>query len=67
MKPNIKLWQDKLQECEQKAEKLRAIIKNIQDTCNHTYPDGTTALSTYVGYHYKYDECQICGKKIDMR
>ncbi len=67
MKNQIQHFQKQLAECEQKAKKLREIIRNIQDVCEHTHPDGSTALIEHTGMAYRYDECQICGKKIDMR
>ena len=67
MKNQIKHYQIQLKYHEKKAEKLRETIRNIQDVCEHKHPDGTSALIEHTGIAYRYDECQICGKKNDMR
>jgi len=38
------------------ASKRTKITKDIMEKCDHTYPDGRTALESHF-----YHQCEICG------
>ena len=47
---------------------LKTMLKTYQESiCKHRHADGSSAFVQQVGIGYRYDECAICGKKIDMR
>jgi hypothetical protein len=47
---------------------IEGLIKTYQDrVCTHTHENGKSALVEHTGIGYRYDTCEICLKRIDMR
>ena len=67
IRQTIKELEKDLQDARRKMEILEKAIEAHRKICPHQYEDGTPAWVKEVGINFKYEVCEICGKREDLR
>lgn len=60
-KRSLRLWRRR-EKIEEEIKDQEGILTNLQRSCDHTLPDGTSAAKSFD--FFGYASCSICGKII---